>query len=67
MATEASEAMAAMILERQAARQASHSKRVEAAEKRRSFKEMLTERRAHGLRKRHAAKLARNYEQGRLV
>lgn len=67
MATEASEAMAAMVLAAAEARKARHAERTERANARRSFREMLTERRTHGLRRRHAGKLTRNYEQGRLV
>lgn len=63
MATEVAEAVAAMIVERQNARTSDYSRRVSAlAEVRKTFKR----RRAVGLKRRHAEKLAR-IQQERLV
>jgi hypothetical protein len=64
MSTEAAEAVAAMILERQQARTSEYAQRRSA---RVGFRETFKRRRDAGLRRRHAAKLARNRKPGMLI
>lgn len=64
MATEASEAVAAMILERQQARSSEYAQRTSALA---DFRAVLKSRRTAGLKRRHAAKLARSRKSGMLI
>lgn len=67
MSSEAAEAVAAMIRSRQEEREAAHARKQEAAERLAEFRTEHERRRTYGLVKRHAAKLARRLEQGRLI